>query len=129
MALGWHHTQSIAAWGVSTTCAWYAAMALPCFLILFSEGASHWPQRIGFILTIALILVYGYSDIIGILTMINHYSGGQAGYEAISRIVMINHLNMSEILLLSILIAFIFLYVLLILTVISSERKLAFREV
>jgi len=123
MALGWHHIQSIIAWGQSTTCAWYTAMALPCFLILFYEGASHWSQRSGFFLTVALILVYGYSDIIGILTMIHHYSGGIVGYEAVSRIVEINQLFMSEMLFLTIAVAFLFLYVLLISTVLLSERE------
>jgi hypothetical protein len=123
IALGWHHIQSITAWGVSTTCAWYAAIALPCFLILFYEGASHWSQRIGFLLTIALIFVYGYADIIGILTMIYHYSGGETGYEAVSRIVELNHLYMSEIIFMTILVAFISMYVLLISTIILSERE------
>jgi hypothetical protein len=45
MALAYHRVQSQLAWGESSTCAWYASAALPCFLMLVVAGSLHWPTR------------------------------------------------------------------------------------
>ncbi len=88
VALDYHAVQSKLAWGRSTTGPWYAAAALPWFLILTIAGALAWPSRR---LGTALAAVLVGSCWIGEQTllwtrMLPTYSGGASGWEALRRI-------------------------------------------
>ncbi len=58
-ALAYHTVQSQLAWGMPTTNPWYAAAALPSFMLLVAGGAFVWPLgRARFFLPLLLALHY-----------------------------------------------------------------------
>ncbi|MGO9914391.1 MAG: phospholipid carrier-dependent glycosyltransferase [Isosphaeraceae bacterium] len=58
-ALAYHTVQSQLAWGMPTTNPWYAAAALPSFLLLVAGGAYVWPVgRLRFVLPLLIALFY-----------------------------------------------------------------------
>jgi hypothetical protein len=56
-ALAYHSVQSQLSWGMPTTNPWYAAAALPFFLLLAAAGAYAWPiGRLRFVLPLLIAL-------------------------------------------------------------------------
>lgn len=86
LALSWHSLQSALAWGYSSTNPWYICISLPFFLILLASSAYNWSDKVGFLTIFSLSLVYMYSDLRGMITMIHYYSGGQSGIKALHNI-------------------------------------------
>jgi hypothetical protein len=86
-ALGYHAIQSMLAWGVSTTGAWYAAAAIPWFQVVAVGGALAWPSRPG--RALAALLIGSYVVVEQAMfwrKMLPTYSGGVTGLEALGRI-------------------------------------------
>jgi hypothetical protein len=86
--LGYHTVQSKLAWGHSSTGPWYAAAAMPWFLVLAVGGALAWPVgrlRLAFPWLLAAICwAAELSTIWG--RMIVTYSGGASGALALRRL-------------------------------------------
>jgi len=58
-ALAYHTVQSQLSWGMPTTNPWYAAAALPSFMLLVAAGANVWPLgRLRFVLPLVIALYY-----------------------------------------------------------------------
>ncbi len=58
-ALAYHSVQSQLSWGMPATNPWYAAAALPSFLLLAAAGAFAWPiGRFRFVLPLVIALYY-----------------------------------------------------------------------
>ncbi len=58
-ALAYHTVQSQLSWGMPTTNPWYAAAALPSFMLLVAAGAYFWPVgRLRFVLPLVIALYY-----------------------------------------------------------------------
>jgi hypothetical protein len=90
LALSWHYVQSTVAWGVPTTCVWYACISLPFFLIFIYDSAGNWPGKSSWVIGLLLILLFTYTDIRGVFTMASFYCGGGTGFEALVRLSSIH---------------------------------------
>ena len=87
-ALAMHMVQSTLAWGVASTNSWYACAATPWFLALVAGGALCWPVgRFRFVVPALLAVTFAVAE--GILVwgpMVETYSGGAGGMEALRRL-------------------------------------------
>jgi hypothetical protein len=86
-ALLYHAVQSSLAWGVTTTGPWYAAPALPWFLLLIGVGARGWPRLASVGLVAALVFLGLTAEHVSRwYQLLPVYSGGAEGFEALRRV-------------------------------------------
>lgn len=86
-ALLYHSLQSQLAWGASSTGPWYAAPAIPWFLVVVVAGASLWPRLVATPI-VAAILFSCLATEQGMIWnhMLPLFSGGAVGFEAMARV-------------------------------------------
>ncbi len=87
--LGYHTVQSKLAWGMSTTCPWYASPALPWFLVVVAGSAMSLPlsQYLRLAVPLGLAGVSLAAEVTGIFgQMIPKYTGGTSWSLALNRL-------------------------------------------
>lgn len=89
--LGYHTVQSELAWGHSSTGPWYAASALPWFLVLAVGGALAWPVgRVRLALPWLLAAICWTAELTTVWgRMVLTYSGGATGALALHRLAVL----------------------------------------
>jgi hypothetical protein len=90
-ALAYHTVQSQLSWGVPTTNPWYAAAALPSFMLLVAAGAYAWPLgRFRFILPLLIALYYFRIESSVVLgSMMSLYTAGADWTTALDRLAFL----------------------------------------